>query len=270
MNRVVPLLFSWAVAVVVFSPTSCSSTPQPVSPEQITRESKEEPPDETAVAALEGLSLSAEQRQQIGTLLKGLRGELRAADKARHEFVAAIAQAIVAGKLDRRLVEPIMDRLAKAVERAKPAIIRAVNQLHALLQPAQRMALIDAIAERREQRQGEAKKALVEALDLTFGQKRALYRGAKDKLSDQKDQFDDLREQLSAAADAFQQDDFDARKLTVIKKLRTEPWLEASLTFVQIAIPELTPAQRRTLAAIIRRRLSGRPGGEVATGTVDP
>jgi hypothetical protein len=263
------LLPCCAAAVVVVSLTSCSSTPQPVSPEQIAKQSKEEPPDETAVAALEGLPLSVEQRRQVGILLKGLRSELSAADKARHEFVEAIAKAIVAGKLDRGSVDPIIRRLAEAVEQAKPALLSAVNELHGLLQAPERRALIEAIAERREQRQGEAKKALVEALDLTFGQKRALYRGAKDKLSDQREQFDELSEQLSAAAEAFQQADFDAHELTIGKKLRIQPWLEASLIFVQVAIPELTPAQRRTLAAIIRRRLSGRPGEGVAAGNGD-
>jgi Spy/CpxP family protein refolding chaperone len=260
MLRGFALLVSVLVLLLAVS-NGCSTTPHPATPEQIARESTEEPPDETAIAALEGLKLDASQRQSINELRERLRSDFAAANEARYQLVDALVVDIAAGRLDRARINPLSQQLAQAVEQAKPKLLAAVNELHAILTPAQREALVAGIAKRHQERQGEQREQMermIDLLDLTFWQKRDIYRSAKDRLSGRKKELEQLKEQLEDAAEAFKRDDFDAHELALVQNVKVADWLELSLTLVEIILPVLEPSQHKALAAIIERRLSAR------------
>ena len=236
----------------------CSHVPHPKSPEQVARESTDEPPDATAIAVLDALELDAEQRTRVVALRDRLKQELAATEAPRQAFIDALLAELRAGKVDRARMAAPTAALVQAIESARPAILDGLDELHAILRPDQRRALIDGIAARREEQQGDAEeqmKRMNEQLDLGFSQKLRIGAALRDRLSDRKEEGKQLKEDREAAAAAFREERFDARHLAVVEHLDLARWFDSFLIFAEVVVSELEPVQHATLAAILEQRM---------------
>jgi hypothetical protein len=246
-----------ALCVAVLG-TACTHVPQPYSPERVAQESTEEPPDATAIAVLDALSLDAEQRTKIVALREKLRAELASTKEVREQFVDAMLAELRAGRMDPDRLAPKTKALLAALEKGEPVVLDGLNELHGILSKEQRKALLDGIAERREKQQGDAKEQMErmsEQLDLGFGQKIAIGKSLKERLGDKKEEAEQLEDDAKAAAEAFVRDDFDAHRLAFVQHLDLASWLDSVIVFAQVVVEELEPSQHATLAAIMEKRL---------------
>jgi len=238
--------------------TACTHVPQPYSPERVARESLEEPPDATAIAALDALALDAEQRTAVVALRNELQAELASTKDVREQFVDAMLDELRAGRMDPDRLAPKTQALLAALEKAEPVVLDGLDELHRILSKEQRKALIEGIAERRDERQGDAEEQMdrmSEQLDLGFSQKIAIGKGLKERLGDKKEEAEQLQEDAEAAAEAFLRDDFDAHGLAFVEHLDLKSWLDTVIIFAQVVVEALEPSQQATLAAIMEKRL---------------
>jgi Spy/CpxP family protein refolding chaperone len=243
------------VAAMSASGVSCVSHPLPP---QDAAKLVEPPPDEQAVAAVFGLQLSRHQDQAIRGLRADLHDHLGEAARARTLLVDGVLGELAQGTLDRGRLDPVVRAFVAASEQAKPQVLVAINELHAILTPEQRAALVDGLAERGDEGEAEGKrrlKQMLKALDLGMGQQLELASQAKERLAGEKDNVERLKAQLRAAAEAFKGDSFDAAALELAQGPLVEHWLEVMLSLLEVVVPVLDEQQRLTFVAMARKML---------------
>ncbi|MBI4701522.1 MAG: Spy/CpxP family protein refolding chaperone [Deltaproteobacteria bacterium] len=220
------------------------------------------PPDEAAVRAVDDLTVSAEQRAKLRTLRERLAAELAPAAGVRPKLVQAYLDGIAAGRLDPARIDPLERDFVAATDRARPAVLAALNELHAILTPAQRAALVDAIAEHGEQARAQGRervRRLAEALGLSASQKRQIFWAARERLGEKRERMEELHEGLRAAGAAFKTEAFDATKLAVASAPLVQEWLGGIRVTLELLLPVLDREQRSKLVQVIRRKMEARP-----------
>lgn len=210
--------------------------------------------------ALEGLS--AEQRAELDRVqgvIEGGHPEKKAAFAA---FRSALSDAVRTGTLDReamdRHVEALVGHSTTMVERK----VEAMRDVHALLTPVQRTALLARVAEAKssgcsDKKSGDKKRgkfySLVFDLDLTDAQ-RAELEAAKTELKSSRPSAEAKKEarrtRTAALVAAFNSNAFDAKTLAAESKrpAHMRKKLQRKLAFAEKAIQALTPEQRAALA----------------------
>lgn len=249
------------LALVVALTPACSHNPKPHTPEQVAAESTEEPPDASALAALDALDIDDAQREALTALRARMKQEVADTAAVREAFIDSLLGQIAAGQVDRDALAPQTKALVASLNATKPKLLDALNELHAILRPAQRKALVESIEKRREQSSGEAKEQfsrLSEQLDLGFGQKMGIASALRDRLGEQREAMDQIKTDLKAAAEAFVGDGFDAHRLELNQHLDLGQWVASIVTFAEVVVEQLDPIQHATLAAILERRLRRR------------
>jgi len=105
--------------------------------------------------ALGDVPMTAAQRSQIEQL--AVEAEVRhAAVRAAHRDLAlALAAQIQAGSIDRQALGPAIAAVSAALSVAEPADRAAVERLHAILGPDQRIAFVDALEARLHEHTGQ-------------------------------------------------------------------------------------------------------------------
>ena len=259
MPRLSTLACAALLAAAVFLP-ACASTPTP--PADPVGGARLEPavaPEQVGLRALDKLALTPQQRTAVTALRSKLTETLAPAVEPRHELVHAMLAAIAHGYLEADGLATQQAALAQAVDKARPALLGGLNELHALLTPEQRVALVDGLASGGKS-SGEDRRArmqrLVGELDLTFAQKRRLF-SVRDELAPGRDRFEQLKSALHEAAEAFKQDDFDASKLAISHAPLVEIWCEGFSSLVKVMLPILDDPQRANLGALLQGMIQG-------------
>lgn len=93
-------------------------------------------------AELEKLALAADQRH--ATMADG-----------KKELMLALADQIERGSIDKAALQPKMDRMVADLEKASPDDIAALARMHAILEPDQRNAFVDALEARFKEGKGK-------------------------------------------------------------------------------------------------------------------
>jgi Spy/CpxP family protein refolding chaperone len=104
--------------------------------------------------ALGDVPLTISQRAAIESLATDSDSRHASARSAQHELTLALAAQVQVGQLDRATLQPQIDQLVAALRLAQPAERAALEQLHVILTPDQRVAFVDALQARMQQRMG--------------------------------------------------------------------------------------------------------------------
>ncbi len=244
-------------------------------------------PMKLGVEALGEVPLRADQRQTIEQMVKDAETRHQAQRKAREDLTLAVADQVQAGAIDRTALQPRIDAAAAAYEQSRPQDRADLEKLHALLTPEQRIAFVDTLRAKMEQRHhrhagaaaGAHKgahrghmgmKKWAEALGLTDAQRSAIRDKFIARLQPQGGaavagqagqafaKMHEVHERLEKILDAFKTDHFvmDEVAPPVDAKQMANEFADHAIDFVQTVLPELTPAQRTIAAQKLRERAS--------------
>jgi Spy/CpxP family protein refolding chaperone len=220
--------------------------------------------------SLDSLNVSPEQKAQIEKIQADLHAKLLPAHDAEKNLLLTLADGIAAGSIDQAKVDAAIAQVTTAAAGVHDAVADSLNQLHEVLKPEQRAALVDKVeahfdvwqhanveddaAENKEQH-GHLDR-LAKELALSPDQVEKA-RGSL-KASSGGTHFDKAEGEahLKAFGAAFASDKFDAKQLTTGANANAHI---ASYGATRVAhlyeavTPVLTPDQRTKLADSIRK-----------------
>ncbi len=147
--------------------------PQPRTPDEIARKAKIKRP-----GWVERLELSEDKADRATEIWASVSDELDGYNTARLALLNASLEDIREGELDRETLEPLARRTVDEFERALPAFVRGLNELHALLNDQERKRLVEMVSSKtqtKEEKVAERNDRIAKVLDLNAGQKTRLY-----------------------------------------------------------------------------------------------
>ena len=222
-------------------------------------------------AALGDVPLTASQRTAIEGLATAAEARHADARAAGQDLMSTLATQIEAGQIDRTALQPKLDAMVAAMQKAQPADLGAFEQLHAILTPDQRVAFVDAVAAHV----GELKDKMGERhgmhqwatdLNLTDDQKSqikdAMMARFKAAGHDMKEDWKGAKHQGKAVMDAFKGDRFVFDEVAPPKDVAAQVGRtsEHLLGAAEVALPILTPAQRSLAAQKVREHAQNADG----------
>lgn len=211
--------------------------------------------------ALGDVPLTATQRTQVEQLATDAEARHADARAARKDLMTVLAAQVQAGQIDRAALQPKIDALVAALQRAQPGDRAAFEQLHAILGPRQRTAFVDAVKARIGARMGEMRdkhpmKQWAEDLQLSDDQRAQIKAAIKDRMSaaaaagGPHEDWSQAKHHGEAVMAAFEQDRFVMDEVSPARdvQLQVAKMTGHVLGIVEAALPVLTP-QQRVLAA---------------------
>ena len=102
-------------------------------------------PVKMILLALGDVPLRADQRATIDQMAKDAEARHEGVRAAQEALTLAVADQIQAGAIDHAALQPKVDALTAAMDKARPADRAALEKLHALLDADQRVAFVDAM-----------------------------------------------------------------------------------------------------------------------------
>jgi Spy/CpxP family protein refolding chaperone len=126
--------------------------------------------------ALSDVPLTPPQRSEVDKLASDADGRHGAIASARKGLELAIADQVDAGKIDRAALQPKIDAVVAAVQQTQVPDRAAFERLHAILDPDQRVAFVNALeaqigARMGEMRHGKRMREWADALKLSDDQR---------------------------------------------------------------------------------------------------
>jgi Spy/CpxP family protein refolding chaperone len=228
--------------------------------------------------SLDTLGVSPEQRAAVERIRADLHARMEPARAAEQALVATLAEGLAAAKFDTAKVDAAVGQLTVAGAAVHEASADALNELHAVLTPPERAALVDKVEahwavwhkanadETGAATEGGHLATLATDLDLTPDQvdriRAGLSEGMKTvpRLDPQ-----EIATELRAFGDGFQSEKFDARALTTagVANAALIGWGAAHMAhFVEVVSPVLTPDQRAKLAQRLHEHASHDPSAQ--------
>jgi Spy/CpxP family protein refolding chaperone len=233
------------------------------------------------VMSLESVELRPDQKSVVQGIESDLEKLGEKPKEAGRALAADLADGVAAGKINHAKTDADVRAIAKAIEGIEPGIQDAANRLHKTLDPAQRKKLVETMRARGQEMhergmashgagpekhgagghaEGGPLGKLGEVLALTPEQREKL----KTKLEAQykakegamKDQKAAAMKHMTAIGDAFEKDQFDAKKVGLAAKApdMAKTMANQRIAFAETVLGVLTPEQRSKFAAHIRER----------------
>ncbi len=229
--------------------------------------------------SLDTLGVSPDQQAAVERIRTALHAEMEPARVAEQSLVNALADGLAAGTIDPATVEAAVMKVTVATAAVHDASATSLNELHRILTPAQRAALVDkveshwAVWQRANAESGPAAgdddhiAVLTRDLGLTADQAAKLRAGLGEgtKLVPRLDP-QEVAAHLHSFGDAFRSEAFDAKSLATASDANRQVagWGAAHLAhLVEAALLVLTAEQRAELAQRLREHAShaATPGG---------
>ena len=226
--------------------------------------------------SLDTLGVSPEQRTQVEKIRRDLLARMEPARVAEQRLATTLADGVAAADLDAAKVDAAIAQVTDAAARVHDASTDALNELHAVLTPPERAALVEKV----EAHWAVWQKANAEETDPANPERGRLAMLATD-LGLTPDQVDKIRASLGEGmkavprlepqeitahlrtfGDAFRSDKFDARVFTTANSANRHlaGWGAAHLAhFVEAVSPVLTPDQRTEYAQRLREHAAHNP-----------
>jgi Spy/CpxP family protein refolding chaperone len=222
--------------------------------------------------SLDSLGLSPEKKAQIETIKAELTTRTAPAREAQKTFLFALSDGIAAGKVNKGKVDAALAQVARATIAAHDASADAFNQLHQVLSPEERSALVDKVQahwgvwrsvnvdeEVGSRDKGGRLAHFAEEESLTPEQVEKIGTGLHAGKPDARWHVDpaEMEQFVKTFTSAFASDSFDAKTVTgggaITGRLATAG--NARLAhFFEVATPVLTPEQRTNAAQHLRER----------------
>jgi Spy/CpxP family protein refolding chaperone len=222
------------------------------------------------MSAVETVGIAPDQQTAIDGFRKEHRVKMKPLREANRAVLQLLADGTAAGSIDKAKVDLAITQAGSAATAVQPAMQTLLDELHGVLRPEQRAALVDKVDAHFA--------AWKEANDRTADGSKHLRRIGRE-LSLTKDQLDKARASLDATKDttkpfdaaaaeaylkafdgAFPADTFDAKKLPAAGpgSAGMVTWGTARMaSLYEALVPVLTPDQRTTLADKLRQRAAG-------------
>ena len=228
--------------------------------------------------SLDTLGVSPDQRLAVEKIRRDLHARMEPARAAQQRLAAALADGVAAGNLDERTVDAAIAQVSAAAATVHDASTEALNELHAVLTPPERAALVDKVeahwsvwqkanAEETDPANPEGSRLAMLTTDLGLTQEQVakiragLGEGMKavPRLDPQ-----EIAAHIQAFGNAFRSEKFDAKALTGANSANAHlaGWGAAHLAhFIEAVSPVLTPDQRAEFAQRLREHSVHTNGG---------
>jgi Spy/CpxP family protein refolding chaperone len=229
--------------------------------------------------SLDTLGVSPEQQAALDKVRSELHVAMEPARVADQNLTAALADGLTAGSFDAAKVDAGIAQVTAAVAKEHEAAAEALNELHSLLTPPQRGALVDKVeshwavwqkANADETRPGEVTGSHLAMLATDLGLSKdqveriraALGEGMKSvpRLAPQ-----EVEDYVRAFGDAFRSEKFDAKGFSTASGVNSHMvnWGAAHMArFVETVSPLLTPDQRAAFADRLREHATHNPSAQ--------
>jgi Spy/CpxP family protein refolding chaperone len=219
--------------------------------------------------SLDTLGVPPEQKAAVEKIRRDLHAGMEPARAAEQSLVGTLADGVVAGAIDSAKVDAAVSQLSSAAAKVNDATTDALNQLHAVLTPPQRLALVDklqahwSVWQKANMEESDHLAQLAVDLGLAPDQveriRASLAEGAKVA-----PRFDaqEVAAHVQAFCNAFKAPTFDAKALTTggAATAHMVGWGGAHLAhFIESVSPVLTPDQRTKFAQLLRQHASHDP-----------
>ncbi|HSY21429.1 MAG TPA: hypothetical protein VK841_04905 [Polyangiaceae bacterium] len=219
--------------------------------------------------SLDTIGANDDQRAAIEKIQTALRVKLEPARVADQKLATVLADGIAAGSIDKAKVDAAIAKLAETSKGVHAAIADSLNELHGVLDDAERAALVDKVeahwqvwkdaneegAKAGEPREHGRIEALARALALTPDQVDKVRDAIRKAPAAHKFDEDKVAAHLAAFGTAFEAANFDAKKLSGGDAINANltSWGATSMAhFYEAILPVLTPDQRTKLAERVR------------------
>jgi Spy/CpxP family protein refolding chaperone len=229
-------------------------------------------------AALGEVPLRPDQRTEIEKLAADAEARHGQVAQARNDFLAALAGQVEQGTVDRPALQPKVDAVTAAMQAARPADQAAFERLHAILDPSQRVAFVNALEAHAHEghddgaRPGgahhEGMRAWARDLHLTDDQKTQIKDGMRARFGERDRAHEEEHHHGEGHGghmlEAFKSDHFVMAELAPpgAAEGRVHAIEERLLGMAEVAVPILTPEQRTLAAQKLRARAAGGAEGE--------
>lgn len=206
--------------------------------------------------ALGDVPLTAAQRTQIEQLATDSEARHADARAARKDLMTALAAQVQTGQIDRAALQPKIDALVAALQKAQPGDRAAFEQLHAILDPQQRTAFVDAVKARIGAHMGEMHdkhpmKQWAEDLKLTDDQRAQIKSAIMDRMhaanaAGGAHDWTQAKHHGEAVMQAFETDRFVMAEVSPPRDMQAQVTKMTGhvLGIAEAALPVLTPEQR--------------------------
>jgi len=228
--------------------------------------------------SLDTLGVSSEQRAAVDKIRSDLHARMEQARSAEQNLETALAEGLSAGNFDTTKVDAAAAQVAVAAAAVHDASASALNELHAVLTPPQRGALVDKVeahwavwqkanADETGPTNPESHLAMLATdLSLTTDQVDRIRAGVVEGMKAVPPlRAQEIATHLRAFGDAFRSEKFDAGALTTAggANAHLAGWGAAHMAhFVETVSPVLTPDQRSQLAERLREHAAHNPSAQ--------
>ncbi len=224
--------------------------------------------------SLDTLGADSAKRPQIEKIQTSLYACMAPAAEVQNKVLLMLADGVAAGAIDKSKVNTTIAQL-KTTPNVHECSADALNQLHALLSPAERTALADKVqahwevwqqsnhdVDARAHELQEQVSELTHELNLTPDQVEKITTALRTALSGLASKFDHKQGEAhqESFAKTFVAESFDAKSIAAVAHGQVAiHGTERMALFYQTLAPLLTPAQRSTLAEHLREHASHQP-----------
>jgi Spy/CpxP family protein refolding chaperone len=219
--------------------------------------------------SLDTLGLSPEQKPAVEKIRRDLHARMEPARAADQNLLGTLADGLDAGVLDPAKADVAVAQLTSVAASVHDASIDALNQLHDVLTPPQRAALVDKLEahwlvwKRANTDENDHLTQLAADLTLTPDQVEKIQMSQAESMK-AVPRFDpqEVETHIRAFGDAFRAQTFDAKALTTggAATAHMVGWGAAHMArFIESVSPVLTPDQRGKLAQILRQHANHNP-----------
>ncbi|HSY24601.1 MAG TPA: Spy/CpxP family protein refolding chaperone [Polyangiaceae bacterium] len=226
--------------------------------------------------SLDTLGVSPEQEAAVERIRKDLHAKMEPARAAEQSMTAALADGLSAGTIDAVKVDAALAQVRAAAATAHEASVAALNELHSVLTPEQRGALVDKVeahwavwqranAEETasDRPEGGHLATLAKDLALTDAQVAQIRSNlAEGMKAVPRLDPEEIATHLHAFGEAFRSNTFDAKSLTSASGADAHIVARGTAQmahFVETVSPVLTPEQRNDCAQRLREHSSHNP-----------
>jgi Spy/CpxP family protein refolding chaperone len=231
--------------------------------------------------AADTVGVTPEQQAAVDKIKEDLHAKLGPAHEVEKTLLNTLADGVAAGTIDTAKVDASLTQIAVVAGQVHAATADAVNQLHAVLRPEQRAALVDKVeaqwmlwknangdeATEHEHEAGGRIAHIQKELGLSQDQVDKIKAGFTAQMASVQSKFDpaEADAHMKAFGAAFVADQFDARTLTTADATNAHlaTWGATRMVrFYETVTPTLTPEQRTKLADMIRQHANHQHGQE--------
>ncbi len=222
--------------------------------------------------SLDTLGLSPDQKPAVAKIRSDLQTRMEPARAAEQALLGTLADGLAAGALDPGKVDAAVAQLTSAAASVHDASTDALDQLHGVLTPPQRAALVDkleahwSVWQRANTKDDDHLTQLTADLSLTPEQVDKIREGQAEAMKSVP-RFDpqEITAHIRAFGDAFRAQTFDAKALSTGGPATAHMvgWGATHMAhFIESVSPVLTPEQRGRLAQILRQHANHNPSAD--------